>query len=308
MATEVENKSGFRAGFSALVGRPNAGKSTLLNAILGEKLVAVTPKPQTTRERILGVKTSPSYQVAFVDTPGFHTAKKELNRFMVKEALRALSEVDAVVLVVDVTSPYGEEDEALLAELARANKPTVLALNKIDRFREKSELLPQIDAWSKRHSFAAVVPLSASRQDGIDRLLKEIELHLPEGPALYPEDELTDRPARFLVAELIREQVFLCTGEEVPYACAVTIDRYEEPVEAGRAVRISATVHVERDSQKAIIIGKGGLMLKKIGSQARQQIESLIGQKVFLELFARVEPNWSHDPKAMKKLGYEPKQ
>jgi GTPase len=308
-----ETSPGFKAGFVALVGRPNAGKSTILNGALGEKLAAVTPKPQTTRERILGVLTTAGYQMAFVDTPGYHRPKRELNRYMVREAIRALSEVDAVALVVDATTEFGEEDKALLEEIAKAEKPAVLALNKIDRLKDKSQLLPMISAWSARHPFAAIVPISASRKDGVDRLLGELAAHLPEGPALYPADQYTDRPARFVVAELIREQVFLQTGQEIPYASAVTIERYEDPEELGepaegrppRATVISATIHVERDSQKAIVIGKGGQMLKKIGTAARQAIEEAIGQKVFLELFVRVEPDWSHDPQAMRKLGYE---
>lgn len=309
MSLKTPSSKKFQAGFAALSGRPNVGKSTLLNAILGEKLAAVTPKPQTTRERILGVKTFPDAQIAFVDTPGIHKARREINQLMVREAVKALSEVDAVVLVIDAREPSREEEELLLAELEKIKKPAILALNKIDKLPKKHVLLPLLDSWSKRYPFAALVPISALTGEGIDILLDELKKLMPEGPPLFPEDQFTDRPARFLVAELIREQVFLSTGEEIPYSSAVTIDRYEDPEERGetggkpRAVRISATIHVERESQKSIVIGHKGQMLKKIGSDARREIEALLGKKVFLELFVRVEPNWSRNPRAIRKLG-----
>lgn len=294
----------IKMGFVAIVGRPNAGKSTLLNAFLGEKLAAVTPKPQTTRDRILGIKHLPEAQIAFVDTPGFHKARHELNRWMVKEAVGTLEEVDAVILVVDASSPSHAENELLLEELSKAKLPTILALNKIDKVKDKKNLLPIIDEWNKKFSFASIVPISAKREDGLERLLQEILPLLEEGEPVFPADEFTDRPARFLVSEMIREQVFLQTGQEVPYSCAVTIDRYQEPTPQSNTVHIAASIHVERDSQKAIIIGKGGQMLKQIGTAARLEAEKLLGQKVFLELFVRVEEDWSQDPKLMKKLGY----
>jgi GTP-binding protein Era len=294
-----------KSGFVAIIGRPNAGKSTLLNGLLGEKLAAVTPKPQTTRDKILGVVHLPEGQIAFVDTPGFHKARHELNRWMVREALSTLDDVNAVVLVVDAHSGFHEEDKMLLEELEKSKLPIVLALNKVDKFRDKKKLLPVIDSWVERFSFHAIVPISAKREDGLELIIKEILPLLPEGGPILPDDEFTDRPAKFLVAEMIREQVFLQTNQEIPYSCAVTIDKYQEPTTTKNTAHIAATIHVERDSQKAIVIGKGGLMLKQIGTAARGQAETLLRQKVFLELFVRVEENWSENSKSMKKLGYK---
>jgi GTP-binding protein Era len=294
-----------KAGFVAIIGRPNAGKSTLLNSFLGEKLAVVTPKPQTTRDKILGVAHLPEGQVAFIDTPGFHMGKHSLNRWMVREALSALDEAHAVLLVVDASVSFHEEDKLLLEELAKIKLPILLALKKIDRLKEKSKLLPLIEAWQSKTTFAAIVPISAKKSDGLEIILKELLPLLPEGDPILPDDEFTDKPLRFLVAELIREQVFLQTNQEIPYSCAVTIDRYQEPTTDNNTVHISATIHVERDSQKAIVIGKGGSMLKQIGTEARRGIEDLLQQKCFLELFARVETDWSENPNAMKKLGYK---
>lgn len=327
MSTEPSSPASFRAGFAAIVGRPNAGKSTLLNAILGEKLVAVSAKPQTTRERVVGVKHLPGGQVAFVDTPGFHIGKKELNKFMQEQALKALEDVDVIILVVDSQVAFQGDDQRLLDAIVATTRPVLLVLNKIDKMRDKRHLLPLIDTWNKRATFAGIIPISAVRDDGTVRLLQELLQLLPEGAPLFPEDHITDRSLRYLAAEAIREQVFLQTNKEIPYSTAVTIDRFEDPREGlpeapvpaptpaadaeppkyvkQPAVHISATVHVERDSQRAIVIGKGGQMLKAIGTAARQSIEALVGQKVFLELFVRVEPDWSQDPRAMKKLGYE---
>ena len=294
-----------KAGFVAIVGRPNAGKSTLLNGFLGEKLAAVTPKPQTTRDKILGVVHLPEGQIAFVDTPGFHKAKHELNRWMVREALSTLEDVNAVILVVDVHTGFHEEDEMLLEEVVKTKLPIILALNKIDKVHNKKKLFPILDAWAPRHTFLAIVPISAKKEDGLELIIKELLPVLPEGDPILPDDEFTDRPARFLVAEMIREQVFLQTNQEIPYSCAVTIDKYQEPTTTTNTAHISATIHVERDSQKAIVIGKGGLMLKQIGTIARGHAETLLRQKVFLELFVRVEENWSENSKSMKKLGYK---
>jgi GTP-binding protein Era len=308
-----------RAGFMALVGRPNVGKSTLLNRILGEKIAIVAPRPQTTRNRILGVRNLPGAQLVLVDTPGLHRptgrGRTRLNRFMVEEALSALSEVDAACLIIE--APEGAElkrgfklDAAhgfVLEELKRAGKPAILALNKVDRVRDKRKLLPILDGWNKAHAFSAVVPISALTGDGVDALTAEAVKLLPEGPAIYPEEMVTDRAERWLAAELVREQVFLLTRQEVPYAVAVSVDAWEE--RAGKddergAVVIKATVHVEKPAQKKIVVGEGGRMVREIGSRARHEVAALLGCPVHLELFVRVDPGWTDKTRALSELGY----
>lgn len=295
-----------RAGFIAIVGRPNAGKSTLLNVLLGEKVAIVTPKPQTTRDRIMGVLTRPDAQIAFVDTPGFHVGKSALNHHLVDVALSVLGDVDAVMMLVDLTRTThepGAEDTALLEAVRRANKPTVLVLNKVDLV-DKQQLLPLVQAWSQLARWSAIVPVSALQNDGLDRVLMELVACLPPGPPLFEADTLTDRPMRFLVAELLREQLMMALGEELPYAVAVEIMRYHERPD-GKVVDIAATIHVERTSQKPIVLGKGGETIKAIGSAARLEMEKLIGRRVFLETHVRVEPNWTRSAKGLRKLGYE---
>jgi GTPase len=312
-----------RAGFCAIIGRPNVGKSTLLNRVLGQKLAAVTPKPQTTRNRILGVKNLPGAQLVFFDTPGVHLGKSQLNRYMVDEAFRAMAEVDVILLMVEPPrlaarsvegKPFdpGPGNELILERLRAVAKPAVLALNKVDLLREKHVLLPVIDGWRKAYEFAEIVPMSATEGLGVDEAVAAVAGLLPEGPPLFPEEMLTDRAERFLVAELVREQLFHRLKEEVPYATAVTVEGWHEQAVAGAAegatpasVLIEALIHVERDSQKGIVIGKGGSMIKEIGMRARAEITKLLGCPVHLKLFVKVDPEWSRNAAALKRLGYE---
>jgi GTP-binding protein Era len=290
----------FRSGFISIIGRPNSGKSTLLNAFLGEKISIVSDKPQTTRNVVRGVKNLKDSQIIFIDTPGIHRGKGLLNEFMVKEALASIRDVDGVVYLVEADKPVSEDDRYILEGLKRLKCPVVLGLNKVDRV-EKQKILPLIDEFSKRYPFKEIVPLSALKGEGVELLLKIITELLPEGPRYFPEDSVTDLPERFIAAEMVREKVFIFTEKEVPYSVAVTIDRFEEKKDI---ISISATINVERDSQKGIIIGKGGSMLKRIGSAARGDIERLLGSKVYLELFVRVQKEWTRKPGALKDFGY----
>ncbi len=293
-----------RAGFVALVGRPNVGKSTLLNFLLGQKLSITTPKPQTTRNRILGIKTTPGAQMLLLDTPGIHAPRGHLGKTMVHAALGALEEADVVVLLTEIgrsrpgAAPT-QPDALVLERMADLTAPVILALNKIDLVRRKSLLLPVLEAYQRAREFAALVPISAVNGTGVDALVGEIVARLPASPPLYPEADLTDRPERFFAAELVREAVITHTRGEVPYAVAVTIDRYEETPDL---VRIGATIHVERESQKAIVVGKAGALIKAIGTAARVQIERLTGAHVFLDLWVRVDADWSRDPQSIARL------
>lgn len=288
------------SGFVGLLGAPNAGKSTLLNRILGEKVAITSHKPQTTRHRILGVWTRDDAQIVFLDTPGVHQAKGLLNRELVAQALGVLDDVDLVLFLTEPKSR--QHDEALVVQaLEQTQTPCIVAINKVDTVK-KETLLPIIEDYTNRVHPLAAVPISALKGDNVDALLDEIVKHLPEGPEYYPPDTLTDQPERFIAAEMIREQVFRLTGKEIPYATAVTVESFkEEP----KLTRISAVIHVERDSQKKIVIGRQGSMLKEIGTAARMDIERLIDGKVFLELFVRVDKNWSKDPKALEQFGYK---
>ena len=292
----------FRSGFISIVGRPNVGKSTLLNAILGEKLSIVSPKPQTTRNVIRGIKTAPDYQIIFLDTPGMHRAKGMLNEFMVAEALGAIKDTDGVLYLVEANRDITEEDRFIIAQLKRVRCPVVLGINKIDLVK-KHRLLPLMDEYSRLYHFSHIVPISAITGDGIDELVKLLVALLPEGPVYFPEDQLTDQPERFIVAEVIREKVFLFTREEIPYSVAVQVEGFNEDRDRG-LVLINALISVERSSQKAIIIGRGGSMLKKIGTAAREDIERFLGCKVYLELFVRVEKNWTKNRRLLKEFGY----
>jgi len=292
----------FKSGFVAITGAPNAGKSTLLNRVLGEKISITSKKPQTTRNRILGITHREKSQIMFIDTPGVHMAKAQFNIKMVEEALTAIGDVDAILILVDVSKSDPVSEKFMVSKIIDQKKPVLLGLNKIDII-SKHEILGLIDKWSKVYPFEAIIPISAKHGTQVDDLLKAMENLLPEGPPLFPEEMLTDMPMRFIVAEMIREKVFRLTGQEVPYSTAVTVDTYKEK-KAGSLVSINATIHVERDSQKGIIIGKGGSKLKKIGEDARMDIERMIGAKVFLKLFVRVQKNWSSDTKALRNLGY----
>ncbi len=302
--TESENPSApFKSGYVTIAGAPNAGKSTLINRILGERIAITSAKPQTTRSRILGVCHRPGAQIIFYDTPGIFEPKDALNLRIVDTALTAVGDADLILAVVDAANP-DPKAEAYLAERLQAQKrPVILALNKIDLLKDKKALLDLIRRWSITREFEAVVPISAADGTQVEELIAAIVKCLPEGPPYYPEDTLTDSSARFIAAELIREKIFRLTGEEIPYASAVTIEAYKES-EEGRKLRIEATVHLERDSQKGIVIGKGGAMLKRIGTEARIDIERMAGAKVFLKLFVRVEKNWRRDTKAIERFGY----
>ncbi len=284
----------FRSGFVSIIGRPNAGKSTLLNALVGEKLAIVTRKPQTTRNRIQGIVNverkgkRPAGQVALVDTPGVHKPINSLNRRMMKEVYDALEGCDLLLVIVDATEKFGTGDQFVLDIVKRSGRPAFLLLNKIDQL-EKGKLLAIIAAYQERHEFLEIMPISALKRDGLDALLDAVVKALPEGPRYFPKDQVTDQPERFLVAELVREQVLLSTEQEVPYATTVLVEQYEE---SPRLVRIAATIYCEREGQKAIVIGRRGAMLKKIGTAARLQIEKRLNSKVFLELFVKVRPGW----------------
>ena len=284
----------MRSGFVTIIGRPNAGKSTLLNSLVGEKLAIVTHKAQTTRSRITGIVNvkrkakRPAGQVIFVDTPGVHKPADQLNKRMMQEVYDSLEGCDLILLIVDVTQKFGTGDEFVLEIVKRTKAKVFLLLNKIDLF-EKTKLLAVIEEWSHRHDFAQIVPISAAKELGKEELLTAVVNALPEGPKYFPEDQITDQPERFIVAELIREQILINTAQEVPYASGVLIEKFEEGTKLSR---ISAVIFVEREGQKAIIIGKQGAMLKHIGTRARQQIERILGVKVFLELFVKVREGW----------------
>ncbi len=297
-----DNEKKFRSGYVALIGVPNVGKSTLLNQLLGYKVAITTPKPQTTRFQIRGILTGEDYQIVFVDTPGIHEAKMLFNRLMVEQALRAIEEVDSIVFIVDVANRSPKAEERIIEILQKANKPTILALNKIDLIK-KGELLPMIDFFSRLYPFKAIVPISALERDGLDELLKEIVDTLPEGPMYYSPDMLTDQPERLLAAEIIREKIFMLTRQEIPYSTAVVVEEFEEDPER-KILFIQATIYVEKDSQKGIIIGKGGERLKKIGTLAREELEFLLGQKVHLDLWVKVLKGWRKEEKALKRLGF----
>jgi GTP-binding protein Era len=300
--TEQEKAMGFKSGFVSLIGKPNAGKSTLLNSLLGEKIAIISPKPQTTRNRILGIKHVPAGQIIFLDTPGIHRSKTLLNQSMVRTALATLPQVDAVCLLIEADSPDHEENEWVLENLREVRKPVLLVINKIDLI-PKGNLLSIIDRFSQKRPFEQIIPISALSGDGVEILVEELLKILPEGPRLFPEDMVTDLPERFLVAEMIREKVFLLTREEIPYAAAVVVDEFREREEKNLVV-IRATIQVEREPQKGILIGEKGRMLREIGRLARKDMEALLGVRVFLELWVKVEKNWREDPRALRRLGF----
>ncbi|HXK27378.1 MAG TPA: GTPase Era [Candidatus Binatia bacterium] len=291
----------FRSGTIAIVGRPNVGKSTLLNQILGEKVAIVSPKPQTTRNRVTGIRTSESSQMVFLDTPGIHQARSLLNRRMVDVALATLHEVDCVLWLLAAQERIGAEDERIAETLAAVANPVLVLLNKIDLI-SKGKLLPLIQRCSEMLPGKEIVPISALKGDNLPLVLELIEKGLPEGPKLFPEGEYTDQSERFLASEIIREKIFLLTREEIPYGVAVTIDEFTEKEEKNLIV-IKATVHTDRDSHKGILIGKRGAMLKEIGTKAREELEALLGCKIFLELFIRVDEGWTRDPNALREMG-----
>ena len=291
----------FKSGFIAILGRPNVGKSTFFNAIIGDKISIVANKPQTTRNRITGFKNFPDAQLIFLDTPGMHNPKTPLNRAMVQAARDTISDADALLMMVEADANIGPHDIFLIEALASVKAPVFLAINKIDRV-EKPSLLPLIDQYRKLYNFAGIFPISALKGTGHDELLSCLKEALPEGLQLFPDDIATDATERFIAGEFIREQIMLLTQQEIPYASAVTIDAFKEDEEKN-LIRISATISVEKESQKAIMIGKKGAMLKKIGTQARLSMENLFGAKVFLELFVRVKKDWTSSDRMLREFG-----
>ncbi len=293
----------FKSGFIAIIGRPNAGKSTLLNAILGEKISIVSAKPQTTRNVIRGVYSEKDCQIIFIDTPGIHArGGGALNEFMSNASASALSDVDAVVYMCDAAVKSPEADRAIIEGLKTIKRPVVLAINKVDAV-DKPALLPLIAGYAKVFPFKEIIPISALKRDGVGMLVEAVKKLLPEGPRYFPEDAVTDQPERFIVAEIIREKIFHFTKDEVPYSTAVVVDGFKEKKGKGVVV-IDATISVEKDSQKGIIIGRDGGMLKRIGIASRLDIEKLLGVKVFLTLFVRVQKDWTKKASDMKEFGY----
>jgi GTP-binding protein Era len=292
----------FKSGYVAIVGAPNAGKSTLLNRLLGEKISITSKKPQTTRNRILGVVQRPDVQMVFIDTPGIFRAKDTLNLRIVDTALSAIGDADMILLVLDAANPDPTSEYFLSKRLQNQERPVIAALNKIDLI-EKTDLLALIKKWSAEYRFDIIVPISATEGTQIKELIETMENLLPQGPPYFPEDALTDLPERFIAAEMIRESVFRLTGEEIPYATAVTVDSFKKE-KHGKLVKIEATIHLERGSQKGIIIGKEGSKLKRIGTESRKKIEKMLETKVFLKLFVRVQKNWRKDTRALRKFGY----
>jgi GTP-binding protein Era len=293
----------FRSGFVSIIGRPNVGKSTLMNRILGEKLVITSDKPQTTRNRIQGICNLPGGQIVFIDTPGIHRAQSRLNRYMVDVAMTALTGVDVVLFLADATAEPRREAEEMTEVLAKAQAPVLLVISKTDLIG-RDQLLTRIAAYRDRHPFREILPISSVKGEGVDRLLEVVLSYLPQGPAYFPDDILTDLPERFLAAEIIREKVFRLTHDEVPYAVAVVVESFKERPD-GSLIAISAAINVERETQKGIVIGRKGEMLKRIGTQARRDLEELLQTKVFLELFVRVQKEWSENSRLLKEFGYE---
>ncbi len=298
----TQNVDKIKSGFISIIGWTNVGKSTLLNRLLGEKIAIVSRKPQTTRNRILGVRHTTCAQMVFLDTPGIHRAKSKLNMFMVKEATRTYGEVDIILLMVEANTPLGDRDRFVVETLEKVETPVILVINKID-LSTRDSLLPLMYEFSKLCNFEKIIPVSALSGEGVDELVKEVESLLPFGPRYFPEDMITDLPERFIAAEIIREKIFNLTSQEIPYSVAVVVEDFKEKKDRN-VVIIRATIHVEKPSQKGMLIGKKGRMLKEVGKLARIDIESLLGAKVYLELWVKVEKGWSKDIKALRKMGY----
>ncbi|MCJ8011413.1 GTPase Era [Paenibacillus sp. KQZ6P-2] len=294
-------KPSYKSGFVAIVGRPNVGKSTLMNQVIGQKIAIMSDKPQTTRNKIHGVYTTDEAQIVFLDTPGIHKRQSKLGDFMNQTAFNTFKEVEAVLFLADTSEGFGGGDRFIIEQLKDVKTPVILVLNKIDKI-EPDALLPIIEQYSKLHNFAEIVPISALNGNNVNRLLEQVEKYLPEGPQYYPADQITDHPEQFVCAELIREKILHMTREEVPHSIAVTIE--DMRVQENGVVHISAVIFVERDSQKGIIIGKQGALLKEVGKQARQDIQNLLGSKIFLELWVKVKKDWRNQERVLRDLGF----
>jgi GTP-binding protein Era len=292
----------FHSGFVSLIGRPNVGKSTLLNSILGQKIAITSDKPQTTRNRILGIHNVEAGQILFLDTPGIHRARGRLNKFMVDQALAACADVDVILFLIEANDPPGGGDEFIIEMLSRSQIPVVLVINKMDLI-PRERLLPLMADYAARFPFREIIPVSALTKEGLDDLVATVKSLLPAGPRYYPDDMVTDLPERFIVAEMVREQVMRQAREEVPYGVAVTVETFTESPEKNLVV-INAVIHVERDSPKRIIVGHGGARIRAIGQSARMSIERLLGCRVFLELFVKVQKNWTDSDRLLKEFGY----
>lgn len=295
----------MKSGFVSFIGRPNAGKSTLLNRLVGTKLAIVSDKPQTTRTRILGVRNYPGAQVVFLDTPGIHRPLHRMNVRMVDVALETIRNVDVLGLVIDVAERIGKGDRYVLDLVRDVKPPVFLILNKIDLIK-KAKLLPLIQGFSQEGLFAEIIPVSAATGDNIDRLEQMIIARLPEGEALYPDDYLTDQPERFMAAEIVREKLLQFTHAEIPFSSAVVVDRFEEPPAEGGILRLYCTIVVDRESQKPIVVGKGGDMIKRIGTAAREELEQFFSTKVFVDLHVRVASDWREDERVLQEIGVAP--
>ena len=293
----------YKSGFVAVIGRPNVGKSTLINSLIGQKLAIMSDKPQTTRNRIMCVLTKPDAQLVFLDTPGIHKPIDKLGEYMVKAAEGTLQEVDAIIFVVDANEKFGPGEHYILERLKATKKPVVLAINKVDLLEDKEALLPIITNYNGKYDFAATVPISALEENNLEGLLDEVKKYLPKGPQYYPEDMVTDQPERLIIAEMVREKVLHLTRDEVPHSIAVDVDEMKIRDNGDNYVRV--TIYVERDSQKGIIIGKKGAMLKEIGAQARQDVQMLLGGKVFLDLWVKVKKDWRNRDNILKGFGFE---
>jgi GTP-binding protein Era len=289
-----------RAGFVSILGRPNAGKSTLLNALLGQKLAIVAPRPQTTRTSIQGVLTQPDAQIVFIDTPGIHKSDTLLNKRMM-DTVRASAEADIVVFLVDALARFSDQDAQAVDLVKKIPAPALAVFNKADKLAEKPRILALIEHYRALHDFAAYIPISALKGDGLDVLRTEIVQRLPESPAFYPEDHVTDQPERFLAAEILREKILRLTNQEVPHAAAVMIENWED---TPALLRIAASIYVERPGQKTIVIGAGGAGIKRIGTQARQELERIFGKKVFLQTFVKVRPHWRENPEFLAAIDW----
>lgn len=297
---------GYKSGFISIIGRPNVGKSTFLNRVIGQKIAIMSDKPQTTRNKVQGVLTQNDSQMIFIDTPGIHKPKHKLGDFMMKVATNTLKEVDLILFMINAEEGYGRGDEFIIEKLQTVKTPVFLVVNKIDTMHP-DDLLPIIEKYQKLYPFAAVVPISALEGNNVDTLLNQIKKHLPEGPQFYPADQVTDHPERFIISELVREKVLHLTREEIPHSVAVVIDSIKK-MDNSDTINVMATIIVERDSQKGIVIGKQGKMLKEVGSRARIDIENLLGSKVFLELWVKVQKDWRNKASQLRDFGFDEKE